>query len=327
MSYVLNKCKIVDKNRSILYNINITALGKGHIVRKKLFWTIGIVLVVIVTLIAVMHAAGPKIIISKTSISERRALEVKVIKAVQMVADKSQDPQAAELATYMKSSVVLAEAISYDGKMASRIVESSKSSDWFMLLPLTKDDGNLKGWSDFAGKVQETEFGGYEWHTNTMTIRFDQPISDTWLGIYGLHETKHAFDFHAHPYQRETDQEYCYREVQAHEFQNSIQSKVFGKQYDGWVNVRADKMSTDLKNRGVLGKQYDGPASLGPLPAFFGKPVSGFDKDLIYTATWIDVCFHIVDTHFHASKEAREDRKARFLYPLYLRSGILKGNG
>lgn len=147
-------------------------------------------------------------------------------------------------------------------------------------------------------------------------------MSQTFKGILLAHEGLHVMRFLEHPYEEQSEEEYCEEERIAHEFQNRLMLALGGRAYENLLQAEANRLYADVKKSGrrvseafsEKGKYH------AEMDAIFGPALSDYEREFRETGLWIHANFIVIDRYV---KKDAEDAKSRFLLTIYQENGIL----
>lgn len=182
-------------------------------------------------------------------------------------------------------------------------------------------DQAMSWWADV---LSGPYFANFSPANNNIGIKEYEPTSDSWKGIMLLHEGLHAHRYMTEHYDWLDSRIYCYKEVEAHQFQNRLMLHLGGAAYQEALRKEIERsLNTVREEKGNVIKMFASRSVYDVrLDEAFGPAQSDFERDSRQTSLWIHAQFEILERY--APPAEVEEKKAVFLKTIYVGNGVLR---
>lgn len=231
------------------------------------------------------------------------------------ITEFTKDPLAQEVLAFMETHGGLASPEA----AGPRLLQPVTDEGWYLIIPLKQEDAKIAGsWKDL---LSTPAGGNFVPGMRALIIR-QYKVGPVWRGIMTLHEGLHAYRYMTEAYDWKDQKIFCYKEVEAHNFQNRLMMKIGEDRYAKLIDEEVQKMKTKIeKDGGTIGDNFPDRAEKYPmLDVLFMPSESRIEEDMRCTHVWLHICFELIDRHFKGDKE---NQKALFLRVIYDQANIL----
>jgi len=254
---------------------------------------------------------------------ERSLVREYWVTAAEMLAEKVDDADARQIATFLRTNNVLGIPI----PTGARPVEEPKTPDVFMLIPLLPADKSLTGmWSIYVNNKKVA--GVYQPARKTLILRAFEPVSPTWTGIVMIHEGMHVRTTLVTKFNYMDLKAYSEHERDTHEMQNRLVKKLGGEAYEAFVL----KISTEIEASARTAAQLEKIADPGTviidradsypeLESLFEPSLSQLEKDIRAQHVWVHAYYLFYERLYG---EQAPKQKAQFAFNIAFRTGAVK---
>ena len=234
----------------------------------------------------------------------------------QKVASQSGDTDSKAIVQFLKKNSVLGTPKG----PGAEFLEESNTEQWFMFVPLAKGDEAIsEQWRQYV--KNGTFAANFMPDERAIITRETSLFSPTWRGILLLHEGMHAMTFLSNPYDWEDEREFCYKEVEAHNYTNRLLLAIGGQKYRALLEKEVARQLSKMK-LGEIGNSVPVMASYyePEFKGIFGLVSSELERNFRATMLWTHAFFTVLERNY---KGDVENSKALVLRELYRAKGLL----
>lgn len=236
------------------------------------------------------------------------------------VIDRTHDVQAQAVLETLKEHSITAMPVE-DGVLFLSDVKSEKG---ILFIPIVDSDRKHDLWKPFL--EADSVAAHFIPEQRALIVKDNVKMSAVFKGILLAHEGQHAKNFIDHPYEQQSDKEYCEEERDVHEFQDRLTLALGGNEYEALLKGEVKRLHDGLQKA----KQKVGHAIVprreyhDEMDKIFGPALSDREKSMRETWLWINANFRMIDTYGKGNVAIKENSKGLFLCSLYKKSDILK---
>lgn len=225
------------------------------------------------------------------------------------IANKTHDPEAMGVVSFLKEKAVVAEPIKGGYRAPSQTNDGT-----VFIMPLVEKDKKIDEYYRSHIESRQT-IANYSNEYRILQLNESIPTSGLWKGILLLHEGMHAKVHAEKQYEPEDPKTFSEGERDAFIFEGRLMTLLGGESYKAALLKKLEELKEGIKEEG-RDMRFPGSGLYdNVLDEAFGLALSEREQDTRQTAVWINAVFQLFDERYEVERGAVE--KTGFIRSLY----------